>query len=187
MSEEYISDTYYEPLHKKMKYETEIELYQFQIGYLTKKGYILLENKKLLGNDFNCDNLDKDSEYDNYTILLDMHNRPFEMYILQFQSCEGLDYYLVDNKYNSQIDINKGYTLKQLFDNFINGKYLIGTIQYYYKDHYKTGIIDTISSYDDDTNDEIRLHYTQLRSYEGNVAWRTITWDLFEDFVPKDN
>ena len=175
----------YEPLKKKMKYDEEIELYQFQIGYLTKKGYILLENKKLLSTDFKLDYLDKDIENDNYTILLDIHNRPFEMYILQFQSCEGADCYLVEDKYNSQIDINKGYTLKELFNNFKNGDYLIGIVQYYYKDHYKNGIIDTLSSYDDDTNDEIRLHYTQLRSYEGNNAWRTIKWDLFADFVPR--
>lgn len=188
----------YEPLKKKMKYEDELELYQFKIGYLTKKGYILLENKKLLNNGCDLDYLDKDTENniendtendtenDNYTILLDSHNRPFEMYILQFQSCEGADCYLVSD--NSKININKGYTLKELFDNFTNGQYLIGTVQYYYKHHYNFGIIDTLSSYDDDdTNDEIRLHYTQLRSYEGNNAWRTIKWDLFADFVPKDN
>jgi hypothetical protein len=189
MSDNSLTDTFLEPPKKKIKYDEEIELYQFQIGYLTKKGYILLENKNLLGNGCELDYLDKDTENnienDNYTILLDRHNRPFEMYILQFQSCEGADCYLVSNKYNLQIDINKGYTLKQLFDNFINGNYLIGTVQYYYKDHYKNGIIDTVSSYDDDINDEIRLHYTQLRSYEGNNAWRTINWDLFADLVPK--
>ena len=110
MSELYVTDISPEPPAKKMKFEKELELYQFQIGYLTKKGYILLENKKILGENFNCNNLDEDSEYDNYIILLDRHNRPFEMYILQFQSCEGVDCYLVADK--SQIDINKGYTIK---------------------------------------------------------------------------
>lgn len=192
MSDYYMTDTFLEPPKKKIKYDEEIELYQFQIGYLTKRGYILLENKKLLGNGYefdDCfnknenDNNENNNENDNYKILLDRNNRPFEMYILQFQSCEGADCYLVADK--SQIDINKGYTLNQLFEHFINGNYLIGIVQYYYKDHYKNGIIDTVSSYDDDINDEIRLHYTQLRSYEGNNAWRTIKWDLFEDFVPK--
>ena len=34
-------------------------------------------------------------------------------------------------------------------------------------------------------NDEILLHYTKLRSNYLNVAWRTIKWDLFKDYVPK--
>ena len=34
-------------------------------------------------------------------------------------------------------------------------------------------------------NNEIRLHYTKSRNEIGNVAWRTINWDLFYDFVPK--
>ena len=79
--------------------------------------------------------------------------------------------------------INKGYTINEIFNNFINGKYLIGTLKYYYKNNYNNGIIDDISMYQDDVNDEIRLHYTKSRCESGNVAWRTITWDLFEKYV----
>jgi hypothetical protein len=165
----------YEPPKKKMKYEEDtILLLQFEIGYLTKKGNILLENKKILDNDDNDDNV----------ILQDRHNRPFEMYILNFQTFEGGELYLISDK--SQIDINKGYTIKYIFENFINGHYLIGTLQAYYKNNYNytNGIIDNISTYNSDNNSEIILHYTKTKDYDGNVAWRTIHWDLFEEFVP---
>ena len=63
MSDYYSPDTSNdndEPQKKKIKYEEDFELYKFQIGYLTKKGYILLENKNLLGNDSEFDYLENE-------------------------------------------------------------------------------------------------------------------------------
>jgi hypothetical protein len=180
----------YEPPKKIMKYDnvngnsnssrkiwqSELELVQFKIGYVTKKGNILLEKK----ND--------DSE-DNDILLIDINNKPIEVYILNFQTFEGGEAYLIsntsDNKTDtiSKIDINKGYTIREIFNNFMKADYLIGILHYYYKKNYENGIITDVSTFDDDSNDEIRLHYTKTRGYEGNVAWRTIKWDLFEEFV----
>ena len=169
----------YEPPNKKMKYgENNVILVQFQIGYLTTKGNILLENKEIIDNYYSEDN-------DDNIIIKDNHNKSFEMYILNFQVCEGSSLYLIADK--TQIDINKGYTTKYIFENFINGHYLIGTIKAYYKNNYNyiNGIIDDISTYNDNKNTEILLHYTKTKDFDGNVAWRTIHWDLFDDFVPK--
>jgi len=67
----------------------------------------------------------------------------------------------------------------------MKGEYLIGTLHYYYKNNYKNGIITDVSTFNDASNDEIRLHYSKTSDYSGNVAWRTIKWDLFSEFVPK--
>ena len=182
----------YEPPKKIMKYDndngnsnssrkiwqSELELVQFKIGYVTKKSNIILDSKKI--------------EDDEHTILVDSNNKPFEVYVLNFQTFEGGEAYLISNTSDkksdniSKIDINKGYTIREIFNNFMKADYLIGILHYYYKKNYENGIITDVSTFDDDSNDEIRLHYTKTRGYEGNVAWRTIKWDLFEEFVPKD-
>lgn len=43
--------------------------------------------------------------------------------------------------------------------------------------------ITDITDFEHEDNSEIRLHYTQPRSFPGNVAWRSIHWDLFADFI----
>jgi hypothetical protein len=48
-------------------------------------------------------------------------------------------------------------------------------------------IITNIQSYIADNNDEIRMHYNYPRCYAGNVAWRSINWDLFKSFVEEMN
>jgi len=48
-------------------------------------------------------------------------------------------------------------------------------------------LITNIQSYIADDNDEIRLHYNYPRCYAGNVAWRSIHWDLFKSFVEEMN
>ena len=189
----------YEPPKKIMKYEhgnsnrtgwkTEIELVQFKIGYLTKKGNILLENKNIEDNVY-LEHDDREDEHDNVcdddnTLLIDNDNKPFEVYLLNFQTFEGGEAYLVDISNISKIDINKGYTINEIFNNFIRGDYFIGILHYYYKNNYENGIITDVSTFDDKNNDEIRLHYTKDRSCEGNIAWRNMTWDLFEECVPK--
>ena len=48
-------------------------------------------------------------------------------------------------------------------------------------------VITGITPYDSDENSEIRLHYNYPRSYAGNVAWRSIKWDLFKQNVEEMN
>lgn len=47
-------------------------------------------------------------------------------------------------------------------------------------------IIYDITSYMAEENSELRLHYTQPRSYPGNIAWRSIHWDLLAELVNKE-
>lgn len=47
-------------------------------------------------------------------------------------------------------------------------------------------IVREIKPYDDDINGEIRMHYSLPRSVTENVAWRSINWDFFEEFVNKE-
>ena len=174
----------YEPTKKKMKYEEgEVEcalksnLLQFKIGYITTSGNILLDNKNIKDDDYPYDD-------DNNTLLIGSHKKPFEISLLHFQTFEGGEVYLIEDNW-TKIGLNKYYTINEIYNNFINGKYLIGSLKYYYKNNYKNGIIDDVSEFHDESNSEIRLHYTTSRHEIGNVAWRTITWDLFSEFVPK--
>ena len=201
-----------EPPKKMMKYEndnlnrkvwkSELELVQFKIGYLTKKGNILLDIKNIEDSEYTDDNYindeylvnDNDNDCIDYDTILrvDSNNKPIEVYILNFQTFEGGEAYLISNNNDNtdkirKIDINKGYTINEIFNNFMKGDYFIGILHHYYKTYYRHGIITNVSTFNDKNNDEIKLHYTQDRSYKGNVAWRTITWDLFENFVPNCN
>jgi len=147
--------------HKKMKYEN--KLINFQLGYLNDENniHILAYNTKI-ENTFN------NNQY-----------KP----ILHFQSAEGADIYIIANMIQNNIDINKGYTLDEIFTNFINNKFHIGTIQHYNnKEQY---IIKNIKTLEDDDNSEIKLHYTASKKDPNNIAWRSITWDLFEEYVPQ--
>jgi hypothetical protein len=178
-------DNTYESPCKKMKYEE--EYVTFQTGYITKKCNILLQNKEIEHEHEHENEHEHDSihEPDDNKILRNFHNIPFELNILHFQTGEGYDLYLlVDNLHN---DVNKTYSIIEIFNNFLKGDYLIGTLQHYGKNKYCNGIIDNLSKFNDDVNEELKLHYTQPRCYSGNVAWRTINWDLFEQFVPKEN
>ena len=86
-------------------------------------------------------------------------------------------------------------TKKEIYKHFLEGNYLIGTVNSFTD----PCLIFNIKSYNDiNVNDkdadysEIKLHYTKPRSYTDangdkiNQAWRTITWDLFDEFVNKD-
>ncbi len=48
-------------------------------------------------------------------------------------------------------------------------------------------VLKEITPYSHEDNDEIRLHYTEPRTTEGNIAWRSITWDAFKDIVDELN
>lgn len=49
-------------------------------------------------------------------------------------------------------------------------------------------VIREITSYDNDVNNEIRMHYSTMRNTEGNIAWRYINYgsDVFQEFVEKN-
>ena len=161
-----------EPLQKKMKYDHVPKLYQFGVGYVSED-----DNTVLLNNN------------ENNTLK----NIP----IMHFQTVEGADIYIIANmKYNfinldinhvidSYIDINKGYTLNEIFTKLMNGNFSIGTIQHYGRNHYYKGIISNIRKFEDEDNYEIKLHYTKTRDYPKNIVWRTLSWDLFEEYVPE--
>ena len=169
-----MSDSY-EPPSKKMKYES--KLIQFSVGYLLKDGSICLTEDKV-------DKVDKVDE-----LVKREFNTNFKP-VLQFQTVEGADIYMIGNLHNDFdydiFDINKGYTLDEIYNYFINGKFHIGSVQHYNND-YRNGIynIRNINTLDNDNNSEIKLHYTTSRNNSINVAWRSITWDLFSDYVPQ--
>jgi hypothetical protein len=73
-------------------------------------------------------------------------------------------------------------TQKELYELLIEGNFDIGIARLgsYH-------VIKEITPYSHDDNDELRLHYTGARTSEGNVAWRSITWDAFKDSVDELN
>lgn len=172
MSEFYKPDDCYEPHSKRVKYD--YELIRFDIGYLTKDGEILiLEN--------------------NYEIT--EYSSKFYKPIMHFQSVDFVDIYIIGNLNNNNnaaciidiIDINKGYTLDEIYNYFIKGIFSIGLLRYFDEDTNKgIRIIKDIYNLDHESNSEIKLHYTTNRQHQENVAWRSITWDLFSDFLPKN-
>lgn len=110
--------------------------------------------------------------------------------IMHIQRVDHADIYIIGNlDCIKLIDVYKSYTLSEIFTKFKNGYFSIGVIRDFYNhsdsDNDTKNIITDISDYYDDNNSEIRLHYTTSRDYPGNVAWNTITWDLFEEYVSK--
>lgn len=73
-------------------------------------------------------------------------------------------------------------TKEDLYHLLIEGKFDIGIARLgsYH-------VIKEITPYSHNDNDEIRLHYTEPRTFEGNIAWRSITWDAFKDIVDDIN
>jgi hypothetical protein len=73
-------------------------------------------------------------------------------------------------------------TNEELYELLIEGKFDIGIARLgsYH-------IIKEITPYSHDDNDEIRLHYTEPKTMEGNIAWRSINWDCFKDIVDELN
>ena len=73
-------------------------------------------------------------------------------------------------------------TDEELYNLLIQGKFNIGIARLgsYH-------VIKEITPYSHENNNEIRLHYTEPRTTEGNIAWRSITWDAFKESVDKLN
>ena len=150
-----------EPPYKKFKSNHEPQYVKFSRAYLTVEGYLILLN-----------NIETDKYYRQYTP------------VLHFQTVEGADIYIISDICTDLIDINKTYTLDQIHNYFINGKFNIGSKKHN-DAYYRNGIIKNINNLYHDDNSEIKLHYSTTRLNSSNVAWRTITWDLFEIYVPQ--
>jgi hypothetical protein len=106
-----------------------------------------------------------------------------------FQSVDCAAIYGVTNKNTWLIDLAVyQYLQKNPYDKRILLKLLV-------LGHFDIGVarlgsyhlIKDVTPYGDEVNKEINNHYMELRTEPGNVAWRSITWDLFEQFVTDMN
>jgi len=109
----------------------------------------------------------------------------------RFQTVDCAEIYAIFNseKWTNSFELYKytclqRNTKKELYKLLIEGEFDIGVSRL---NSYQLIKHHDITSYNHDDNDEIRLHYTQPRSVSGNVAWRSITWDLFKDIVDDMN
>ena len=105
-----------------------------------------------------------------------------------FQTVDGVCLYAV-TKDNWYIDMptyrhlkKNPYTRRMLLKLLMLGHFDIGGTRLgsYH-------IISNVKSFNAAENNEIKLHYNYPRSYAGNVAWRSINWDLFKQFVEEMN
>ena len=107
----------------------------------------------------------------------------------RFQTVDCAEIYAIFNNENWTNSLNlykytclQRNTKKELYQLLIKGQFDIGISR---MGSYQLIKHHDITSYNHDDNDEIRLHYTQPRSVKDNVAWRSITWDLFSEYVPQ--
>lgn len=105
---------------------------------------------------------------------------------LQSVDCAAIHAVTKKNKWNIDWSVynyllKSPYDKRTLFKLLLLGDFDIGVsrIGSYH-------IVREIKPYDDAINDEIRMHYTLPLSAPENIAWRSITWDFFEEFVNKD-
>ena len=153
------------------------------------QGYVTQKNTIKLNSTGSPPGEKKDKE-DCFLLAGSDDKTKISVYVLKIQECSsGGSIYLV----LSGGDETK--TKEEIYKNFLKGNYLIGNFNWF-SDPY---LIFNIKSYndinendEDDDYSEIKLHYTKPRSYTDengdkiNQAWRTITWDLFDEFVNKD-
>jgi hypothetical protein len=108
-----------------------------------------------------------------------------------FQTVDCACIYGVTNKNTWRIDLAVyTYLQKNPYDRRILLKLLV-------LGHFDIGITrlgsyhvikdEDVTLYSDEVNKEINKHYMELRSELGNVAWRSINWDLFAQFVDDMN
>jgi len=146
------------------------------VGQLCKDGDVILPQP------------DNTYEYYDKTNLLAYHKHdsesPFKVPVLKIQEGgSGGNVWLI---LNSEDDKKK--SIQELFSNLLEGKFLIGFSNYFVNPY----IITDISRFNNEENIEIKLHYTEPRTYTDkngdkiNNSWRTITWDLFDKSVNKN-
>jgi hypothetical protein len=108
-----------------------------------------------------------------------------------FQTADCACIYGITNKSTWAIDLavyqylqKNPYDRRTLFKLLLLGHFDIGIARlgsyHLLKEH-------DITLYSDEANSDINMHYMELRSKPGNVAWRSINWDLFAHFVDDMN
>lgn len=107
----------------------------------------------------------------------------------QLQAVECVTVHAVTNKDKWNIDMtvynylqNSPYDKRTLLKLVVLGHFDIG-ISRLSSPH----VISEIKPYMHDDNSTLRMHYIMPRSCEGNVAWYSINWDLFQDMVDEMN
>ncbi len=111
------------------------------------------------------------------------NNLAVKTYVLHFQTTGTVRVFAVLNQtYNSPTEINH-YSKAEIFAKLKKGEFEIGTITL----GDQPDLIRHRTPYLHDDNSELRMHYTHPRKAAGNLAWRSITWDLFADEVNKLN
>jgi hypothetical protein len=125
---------------------------------------------------------------DYITIAKQIEAGAFRM-AFHFQTVDCACIYGVNNKDTWVIDLAVyQYLQKNPYDRRILLKLLV-------LGHFDIGVsrigsyhlIKDITPYCDEVNSEINKHYMELRSEPSNVAWRSINWDLFAEFVDDMN
>lgn len=156
-----------------------LEQYIFK-GYLTKNNNIVLKNNTKNNSKNNTKNDTKLENNDCILLTGSDDNTKISIHVLKIQECgTGGSIYLVLN------DGDETKTKKEIYTSFIEGKYLLGNFNYFHN----PDLIFDIKPFDDEENYEIKLHYTKPRNYKNengdkvNFAWRSITWDLFDEFT----
>ena len=164
---------------KNSSFPLKRDIYQ---GFVTQKNNIILNF---------TDNPPRDKDNED-CVLLDGSDckTKISVYVLKIQECgSGGSIYLVLN------GGDETKTKDKIYKHFLEGNYLIGTVNSFTDPYLIFNIksYNDINEYDeDDDYSELKLHYTKPRSYTDangdkiNQAWRTITWDLFDEFVNKD-
>jgi hypothetical protein len=152
-------------------------------GYLTKNNNIVLKNDTK--NENKDETKDETKHENNDSILLSGSdgNTKISVFVLKIQEYgTGGSIYLILN------DGDEIKTKTELYNSFLEGNNLIGNFNYFHN----PDLIFDIKPFDNDDYSEIKLHYTKPRHYKNkngekvNCAWRSITWDLFDEFLVKD-
>ena len=121
---------------------------------------------------------------DNEAIQKQIDAKTFQM-VFHFQTVDCACIYgiLTNRNWTYTMDIyhylrTHPYNKVTLFKLLTKGEFDIGIsrINSYHR-------ITEIMAYNDEDNREMHLHYTTLRSHEGNVARHSLNWDLFESIV----
>jgi hypothetical protein len=125
---------------------------------------------------------------DHNTIQKQIELGTFRM-AFHFQTVDCACIYAVTNKDTWRIDLavyqylqKNPYDRRTLLKLLVLGHFDIGMARLgsYH-------LIKDVTLYSDDANSEINKHYMELRGEPGNVAWRSIHWDLFAQFVDDMN
>ena len=109
-------------------------------------------------------------------IIGEADGKPLINYVCHIQTIHnGAHIYAVVNHTSGWFNPAEQYSKGDILAKLIAGDLDIGFIA-----ADKPNVIKHIYPFHDEKYEEIRLHYTTDRSVPSNIAWRTITWDLFD-------